>query len=109
MVAMRAIPIAVALALTACHTPGPVEVRTQEVVVTRVEHAITEAHVRENPPPAPLGPRPPNISAALDAALAKLCEWVAWGARSDALNQHAAGMRSAERVREPVCGVSQAD
>ena len=91
------------IALTACaHTPVR-EIETHEVAVTHVERALTEQQVRDNTPPAPLGARPATLAAMADALAAKLCEYVLWGQRADAMNQHAAGMTPAARVAEPIC------
>jgi hypothetical protein len=91
------------LALAACATAPVREIETQEVVVTHVERAITEQQVRETAPPAPMGPRPGTVSAALDASLAKLCEYVSYADRADTLLQHGAGMAPVQRVMEPIC------
>lgn len=93
-----------ALALSACATPAPIhDIRTQEVAVTHVERAVTEQQVREIAPPAPMGPRPSALSAALDLAVAKLCEYVGYAGRADPLLQHAAGLTPVQRVVEPIC------
>ena len=102
---MRRLVIVAALAAAGCGVSTgrrPVEIETQDVVVTHVERAITEQQVRETAPPAPLGPRPPAISGALDAALAKLCEYVGYADRADTLLQHGAGLQPARRVFEPI-------
>lgn len=108
--------LAVLIALAGCGTTGALrEIETQEVVVTRTERAVSEAQVRELAPPSPpfcpaQGQRPPGcVPHPGDArsgealALARLCEYVRWGARVDALLQHAAGMAIVDRVAEPVC------
>lgn len=93
-----------AMALTACATRAPVhEIRTQEVAVTHVERPVTEQQVREIAPPAPMGPRPSTLRAALDLAVAKLCEYVGYADRADPLLQHAAGLTPVQRVVEPIC------
>jgi hypothetical protein len=89
--------------LAACAS-GPVkEIETQQFVVTKTERAITPAQVASNQPPAPLGPRPGSLPAAADTLAAKLCEWVLFGRKADAMNQHAAGMEPISRVLEPIC------
>ncbi|MEA3042956.1 MAG: hypothetical protein QOH47_794 [Sphingomonadales bacterium] len=102
---MRRLIILAALAATACATTGARvrEVQTQDVVVTHVEQAITAQQVRDTAPPPPMGPRPATISGALDAALAKLCEYVGYADRADVLIHHGAGLAPASRVFEPVC------
>jgi hypothetical protein len=99
----KLIAAAAALAAAACTTAGPLEIETRDVVVTRTERPVTEAQVREAAPPAPLGPRPASLSATLDAALAKLCEYVRYAELADPLIQHAAGIAVTQRVAEPVC------
>lgn len=100
---MRILALAAALSIAACASSGVKEIETHEVVVTRTERAVSEEQVRETVPPAPLSPRPADVSSALDVAIAKLCEWVGYGEKADLLLQHAAGISPAQRVVEPVC------
>jgi hypothetical protein len=99
---MKRLILLAALGAAAC-AHGPTEIRTQEVAVTHVERAITPDQVRAVAPPAPMGPRPSSMSAALDLAIAKLCEYVGYADRADTLLQHAAGMTPVQRVLEPIC------
>lgn len=90
------------LALAACATRGPVrEIQTRDVVVTHVERAVRPDQVPT--PPAPLEQRASPISAALDQAVAKICEYVAYADFADPLLQHAAGAAAVSRIVEPVC------
>lgn len=101
---MTRLALSAVLILTACATRPPiVRVDTREVVVTRIEKALTEQQVRDTVPPAPMGRRPEALSAALDLALAKLCEYVAYAERADPMLQHSAGVAITQRVRELVC------
>lgn len=93
----------VCLGLAACATTRVREIETRDVVITRTERPLTSAQVEGLAPPAPLGPRPGPLSSALDAAMAKLCEYVGWADRADAMLRHAAGLPAAQRIVEPVC------
>ncbi len=78
---MKMMILAAVALLAACagHAP-PLQIETRDVAVTA------------------------DARAALDLALAQICEWVRYGTRADILLQHAAGIAPIEqRVREPVC------
>jgi hypothetical protein len=99
---MRRLILACAIAaLAGCATAPVKEIATRDVVVTRTEKSVKAADVPT--PPAAMPARPGNISAALDLALAKLCEYVGYTEKADPLLQNAAGVSLGDRVREPIC------
>lgn len=100
--------LAAILPLAACASgAGEKVIETHEVAVTHVEQAVAADQVRKLQPPAPLGARPADAEAAADTLAAKLCEWVGFARKEDALLQHAAGLSIAERVLEPICDAAR--
>ncbi|MGF1550302.1 MAG: hypothetical protein ACFBQW_07200 [Sphingomonadaceae bacterium] len=97
----RLLPILLAAALAGCATRPVTRVDTRPVLVPVTERAVAPAQLPV--PPAPLGPNPGDAVAALDLALAKLCEYVAYAETADLLLLHAAGLDPEARVEEPVC------
>lgn len=97
--------VAALIIVAACATPPAItRIDTRDVVVTKIERPLTEQQVRETVPPAPMGRRPDAIPAALDLAIAKLCEYVGYAERADPMLMHSAGVAITQRVREPICG-----
>lgn len=89
-----------AAALTACQTP-PVRDRVVTVSVPIATTPIKPADVPKMP--APLPKRPANVSSALDLALGKVCEWVAFGLRADPLLRVSSGQPPLEPPKFPEC------
>lgn len=92
--------IITALLLAACQTPA-VKDRVVEVKIPVAVQPITPAQVPTVP--APLGPRPPSLSAAADALLAKHCEFVAYALKVDPLLRLSAGMQQQALGHFPEC------
>jgi hypothetical protein len=96
-----AAPVAACLLLPGCSTP-PVKERIVEVSVPVAVQSIKPEQVPAVP--KPLGKRPPSLSAAADALLAKHCEWVAYALRADPLLRISAGTKPGELPLFPECG-----
>lgn len=77
-----------AMAMTGCST-GPNRTEVVEVSKPVAVRPITIAQIPALPDRLPS--RPPNVSSALDVAMAKICEWVAYGLRADPLLRVSAG------------------
>lgn len=86
--------------LTACATPAT-RTQTVEVKVPVAVQPITAAQVPT--PPAPLGPRPQNLSAAADTLLAKVCEFVGYAIKADPLLRLSAGAPPRDLPKFPEC------
>jgi hypothetical protein len=100
-------PFAIAaLLLAGCSTPTVTKIETVEVKVPVAVQPIRPDQVPQ--PPAPLPKRPDSPSAALDVALAKVCEWVAYGVQADPLLRISAGVPPAPLPRFPACERSPA-
>lgn len=83
-----AVVLAIAL-LAGCSTPTVTKVETIEVKVPVAVQPIRADQVPQ--PPAPLPKRPADARAALDVALAKVCEFVAYAVKADPLLRISAG------------------
>ena len=77
-------------ALTACSQPTVVKDRVVEVVKPVAIRPIKPADVPAVP--APLPPRPKDLSAAADVLLAAYCDFVAYAIRADPLLRVSSGM-----------------
>lgn len=77
------------LILPGCQTPTIVKTETVEVKVPVAVQPITPDQVPS--PPAPLPPRPADARDALDVAVGKWCEAVAYILRANPLLQISAG------------------
>lgn len=97
----RAMILVAGAALAACAGKPPVEVRIQRVEVPVAVQPIAPAQVPAMPKPLPK--RPASVSAALDLALAKVCEFVGYALRADPLLRVSAGMAQAEPAKYPEC------
>lgn len=86
--------------LAACATPAT-RTQTVEVKVPVAVQPITAAQVPT--PPAPLGPRPQNLSAAADTLLAKVCEFVGYAIKADPLLRLSAGQQQGALPKYPEC------
>lgn len=86
--------------LAACQTPAT-RIQTVEVKVPVAVQPITAAQVPT--PPAPLGPRPQNLSAAADTLLAKVCEFVGYAIKADPLLRLSAGAPPRDLPKFPEC------
>ena len=91
---------AVAL-LASCATPTVTKTATIEVKVPVAVQPIRPDQVPV--PPAPLPKRPQSPSAALDVALAKICEFVAYTLQADPLLRISAGEKPAMLPVYPEC------
>lgn len=89
-----------ALLLAGCAT-GAVKERVVEVKVPVAVQPITAAQVPVVP--APLGLRPPSLSAAADLLLAKWCEAVGYMLRADPLLRISAGQQPVAVAGFPEC------
>lgn len=97
----RALPL-VALALLAGCVGSPV-VKTETVEV-KVPVPVQPIRADQVPAaPAPLPPRPANLSAAADLLLGKWCEAVAYMVRADPLLRISAGGGPGALPRYPEC------
>ena len=86
--------------LAACQTPAT---RTQTVEV-KIPVAVQPIKPDQVPtPPAPLGPRPGNLSAAADTLLAKVCEFVGYAIMADPLLRLSAGQQPGTLPKYPEC------
>lgn len=82
--------VVLALLLAGCaHKQPGIEVNTVEVPVIRVEKCLAAGDIPKRP--ADLPKRPANISSALDVAVAKVLEWMSYGAKADAVMRGCAG------------------
>lgn len=90
-----------ALTLAGCETPTVVRDKIVEVQVPVAVQPITPAQVPA--PPKPLPPRPASLSAAADALLSKVCEWVAYGVRADPLLKVSSGQAPNGMASFPEC------
>lgn len=76
--------------LAGCATTAPaVRVETIEVPVIRVEKCVAASDVPTRPSALP--PRPNDIRAALDLAVAKVLEWTSYGEKADPVLRGCAG------------------
>lgn len=87
--------------LASCAQPTVVRDRVVEVVKPIATQPIKPADLPAMP--APLPPRPGNLSAAADVLLAKVCEWVAYGLRADPLLKVSAGQGQSTAAKYPEC------
>jgi hypothetical protein len=94
----RAIILAVLLA--GCSTPAVKE----RVVEVKVPVAVQPIKPEQIPAlPKPLTKRPASTSAALDLALAKVCEFVGYALKADPLLRVSAGAPQSEPPKFPEC------
>jgi hypothetical protein len=96
----RILTLSVMLAFAACSTPA-VRDRIVEVDKPVAVQPIKPADVPAVP--APLPPRPKELSAAADVLLSKVCEWVAYGIKADPLLRLSAGMQQQALAKFPEC------
>lgn len=87
-------------ALTACPS-GAVQERVVEVSKPVAVYPVKAADVPAQPKPLP--PRPSSLSAAADMLLGKVCEWVAYGLRTDPLLRVSSNQVPAEPAKYPEC------
>lgn len=93
---------ALAATATSCSTPPAVtKVQTVEVKVPVAVQPIRSDQVPVLP--APLPKRPDSPSAALDVALAKICEFVGYAVQADPLLRISAGEKPAPPPAYPEC------
>lgn len=97
----RAAIIILAFAQAACQTPTVTRTETVEVRIPVAVQPITKEQVPIAP--APLGPRPPGLSAAADTLLAKWCEAVAYILAADPLLRVSAGETPGPALDYPEC------
>lgn len=93
--------VGLALLLAACQTPTVVKDHIVEVDKPVATQPIKPADIPAVP--APLPPRPKDLSAAADVLLAKVCEWVAFGIKADPLLRVSAGVKQEALARYPEC------
>lgn len=86
--------------LAACQS-GPIRDRIVTVSVPIATHPVKASDVPKLP--APLPKRPANVSSALDLALSKWCEGVAYMLRADPLLRVSAGLPPLEPPKFPEC------
>jgi hypothetical protein len=87
--------------LAACATPTVVKDRVVEVVKPVATQPIKPADVPKAP--APLPPRPKNLSAAADVLASKWCEAVSYMLRADPLLRVSAGLPPHALPAYPEC------
>ena len=98
----RLLQVATGAALLAgCTQPTVVKDRVVEVVKPVAVQPIKPADVPAMP--APLPPRPDNLSAAADVLLGKWCEAVAYFLRADPLLKVSAGQGQSAAAKFPEC------
>lgn len=87
--------------LSSCATPAVKE----RVVTVNVPVAVQPIKPADVPVlPAPLPKRPADARQALDLALSKVCEWVAFGLRAQPLLQVSSGQAQQAVPAYPECG-----
>jgi hypothetical protein len=96
----KSLLVSLTVAAAACETPAT-RTETIEVKVPVAVQPIKPADVPK--PPAPLGPRPQSLSAAADALLSKVCEFVGYTVKADPLLRVSAGQSPVELPRYPEC------
>jgi hypothetical protein len=83
-----------------CTTPAT----KTETVEVRVPVAVQPIKPADVPAlPAPLPKRPADVRQALDVALAKVCQWVAFGLRAQPLLRLSAGLPPVDAQSYPEC------
>lgn len=98
---MKRLLIATALVLSGCAS-GATQTKVVEVKVPVAVQPIAASDIPTLP--APLPKRPTDARQALDLALSKVCEWVAFGLRAQPLLQVSAGEAQKAVQAYPECG-----
>lgn len=97
----RSVAICLCCIVAACQTPTVVKDRVVDVVKPVATQPIKPADVPAMP--APLPPRPGNLSAAADVLLSKWCEAVAYFLRADPLLKVSSGQAQSTVAKYPEC------
>lgn len=93
--------VLIGLLLAGCTTTPPVREVSHDVAMPVAVYPVDPASVPTRP--APLGPRPPSLSAAADLLLADHCAWVAFGLIADPLVRAGAHLPPLPLVDYPEC------